>query len=144
MVDDNFFLMMFFGRFIIGLAKGAYVVCIPQYSTEISEKEIRGLVGTFLAVLINSGVLFTYTIGAFLSVFWTSVTCAILPLVFALTFAFMPESPVYLVSEKRDDDAIKCYKWLRGSNYDPRGEIDELKKELEEIERRTKILFLMF
>lgn len=129
------FAMLLAGRFILGLAGGAFCVSAPQYSAEISEKEIRGIVGTFFQVLVNVGILFVYIIGAFLSVFTTNLICAIIPLAFGLVFFFMPESPVYLVIEKREDEAKKSYKWLRGENYDPQMEMEDLKKEVEENEK---------
>jgi MFS family permease len=41
------FVMLLIGRFVLGLAGGAFCVSAPQYSSEIAEKEIRGIVGTF-------------------------------------------------------------------------------------------------
>lgn len=134
------FVMLVIGRFTLGLAGGAFCVSAPQYSSEIAEKEIRGIVGTFFQVLINGGILFVYIIGAFMSVFWMSVVCGIIPLVFGLIFFFMPESPVYYVVKKREEDAMKSFKWLRGNAYDPQLEIDELKLEVEENER-NKVSF---
>lgn len=46
----------------------------------------------------------------------------------------MPESPVYLLIENRDEEAKTALKWLRGSSYDPKQEIDELKESLSENE----------
>lgn len=126
------FAMLLCGRILLGVAGGAFCVSAPQYSSEIAEKQIRGLAGTFFQLLANTGILFVYVIGAFWSVFWTSLACAVIPLLFGLSFIFMPESPVYLVIEKRDVDATKSFKWLRGDDYNPLVEIDELKKELEE------------
>ena len=134
------FVMLLFGRFIIGLAGGAFCVSAPQYSGEITEIQIRGIVGTFFQLLINVGILFVYIVGAFMSVFWTSIISAIIPILFGLVFLLMPESPVYLITEKREDDAKKSFKWLRGDSYDPQYEIDELKKEIEENEN-NKISF---
>lgn len=134
------FTMLLIGRLIIGLAGGAFCVSAPQYSAEIAEKEIRGIVGTFFQVLVNVGILFVYVIGAYVTLFWTNIICAIIPLAFGLAFFFMPESPVYLVIAKREDEARKSYKWLRGQAYDPQLEIDELKKEVEENEEK-KISF---
>jgi MFS family permease len=124
------FTMLMIGRFIIGLAGGAFCVSAPQYSAEIAEKEIRGVVGTFFQLLIITGILFSYIVGAFAPIFITSIVCGIVPLIFGAIFFFMPESPVYLIIEKRDSDAVKSYKWLRGSAYDPQQEIDELKQDL--------------
>lgn len=134
------FMMMMFGRFILGLAGGAFCVSAPQYSAEIAEKEIRGTIGSFFQLLIIAGVLFVYCIGPFMELFWTNIICGLLPLVFAAIFFFMPESPVYFIIEKRDEDAEKSFKWLRGSSYNPRNEVEELKKNLFENEDRTASL----
>lgn len=128
------FVMLLIGRFMLGLAGGAFCVSAPQYSAEISEKQIRGIVGTFFQLLVNVGILFVYVVGAFTSVFWMSIISAIIPLLFGVIFFLMPESPVYLIIQKRDDEATKSFKWLRGQAYDPKLEIDELKRELEEYE----------
>lgn len=138
------FEMLLSGRFIIGLAGGAFCVSAPQYSAEIAEKEIRGVVGTFFQLLIIAGILFAYTVGAIWPLFLTSVICGSIPLVFGGIFFFMPESPVYLVIEKRENEAIKSYKQLRGNYYDPKGEIDELKADLEDAEKKKVSLSEVF
>jgi MFS family permease len=131
------FVMLLIGRLVIGLAGGAFCVSAPQYSSEIAEKEVRGIIGTFFQVLINAGILFVYVIGAFMSVFWMTVVCGIVPLVFGLIFFFMPESPVHYVFKRQEAEAKKSYEWLRGKGYDPQPEIDELKQELEENQRNN-------
>jgi MFS family permease len=132
------FWMLLVGRFFLGLAGGAFCISAPQYSAEIAEKEIRGIIGTFFQLLINGGILFVYLIGpkwVIADVMWTNVICAGVAVLFAVIFFFMPESPVYLVIENRIDDARNSYKWLRGDQYDPQQEIDELKQEIEETAR---------
>lgn len=124
------FTMLLTGRFFLGLAGGAFCISAPQYSAEITEKEIRGIVGTFFQLLIIAGILFVYIIGSLTTVFWMNVICSIFPLIFGVFFFFMPESPVYLVSKNRNEEAAKTLKWLRGTNYDPQDEIEELKVEL--------------
>lgn len=39
---------------------------------------------------------------------------------------------MFLMADKREEDAIKSLKWLRGSLYDPKNEIEDLKKDLAE------------
>lgn len=126
------FAMLLTGRFFLGLAGGAFCVSAPQYASEIAEKEIRGTVGVFCVLLIHAGILFVYILGAYASVFWTSIICGIVPLIFGLIFFFMPESPVYLITNNRDEDVKETYKWLRGPKYDPLEEIDEIQRELKE------------
>lgn len=126
------FWMILIGRFLIGLAGGAFCISAPQYSVEIAEKEIRGIIGTFVQMAINGGILFVYCIGHYIPVLWTNIICGIVPIIFAAVFFFMPESPVYLVIENRIDDATTSYKRLRGASYDPQYEIDVITKEMEE------------
>lgn len=135
------FTMLLIGRFMIGLAGGAFCVSAPQYSAEIAEKEIRGRTGSFCVLLIHGGILYVYLVGAYMSVFWTNILCAIIPLVFGLAFFFMPESPIYLVIKNRDDEAKKSFKWLRGELYDPKLEIDQLKQEVEESNKNKSSYF---
>jgi MFS family permease len=134
------FAMMVTGRFFLGLAGGAFCISAPQYSAEIAEKEIRGAIGSFFQLLISLGILFSYVVGAFVSVFWLSVSCAIMPIVFAAIFVIMPESPTYLVIKNKNDQAVDSLKWLRGNHYDPSREIDELKANLSD-EMNAKVPF---
>lgn len=126
------FSMLIAGRVVLGIAGGAFCMTAPQYAGEVAEKQIRGIIGTFMQLLINAGILLAYVVGAFTSVFYMSIVCATIPILFAIIFFFMPESPVYLVSNKQTPDAVITYKWLRGEAYNPQWEIDELAKELEE------------
>lgn len=128
------FAMLLIGRLTIGIAGGAFCVSAPQYSAEIGEKEIRGTLGSFFQLLIITGILFVYIIGPLMTLFWTNIVCATIPLIFGAVFFFMPESPVYLLIEKRDEEAIQALKWLRGEQYDPTNEIESLKKDLFENE----------
>ena len=129
--------MMIAGRFLIGIGGGGFCISAPQYSAEIAEKEIRGIIGTFFQILINAGILFVYCIGPYISVFWTNITCGLVAVLFGVVFFFMPESPVYLVIEDRIDDAQEVYKWLRGDHYDPQSEIDAIKEDIEETKRNA-------
>ncbi|XP_013108729.1 facilitated trehalose transporter Tret1-2 homolog isoform X2 [Stomoxys calcitrans] len=126
--------MMYAARFILGISGGAFCVTAPMYTGEIAQKEIRGTLGSFFQLMITAGILFVYAIGAGLDVFWMSVVCGILPLVFGAIFVFMPESPTYLVSKDKNEGAIKSIQWLRGEEYDYKMEIEELK----ETERKIK------
>jgi MFS family permease len=131
------FEQLLIGRLIIGIAGGAFCVSAPQYASEIAEKEIRGVIGTFCVSMINAGILFVYILGPFTSYFRMNLICGLIPIVFGVIFLFMPESPVYLVAQNRDAAALKSYKWLRGEKYNPQAEINELKSDILENQRRT-------
>ncbi|KRF85118.1 facilitated trehalose transporter Tret1-2 homolog isoform X2 [Drosophila virilis] len=130
--------MMFVARFILGIAGGAFCVTAPMYTGEIAQKDIRGTLGSFFQLMITIGILFVYGIGAGLDVFWMSVVCGILPIIFGVIFFFMPESPTYLVSKNRSEAAVKSIQWLRGKEYDYAPELEELHETDREI-RQNKV-----
>uniref|UniRef100_A0A336LQF3 Facilitated trehalose transporter Tret1 n=1 Tax=Culicoides sonorensis TaxID=179676 RepID=A0A336LQF3_CULSO len=119
--------MMFIGRFLLGLAGGAFCVTAPMYTGEIAQNEIRGSLGSYFQLMITIGILFVYAVGSGVNVFILSIICGVIPLIFGLIFFFMPESPTYLVAKDREDDALKSLEWLRGSRYDCQSELEELK-----------------
>ncbi|XP_030571757.1 facilitated trehalose transporter Tret1-2 homolog isoform X1 [Drosophila novamexicana] len=130
--------MMFVARFILGIAGGAFCVTAPMYTGEIAQKDIRGTLGSFFQLMITIGILFVYGIGAGLDVFWMSVVCGVLPIIFGVIFFFMPESPTYLVSKNRSEAAVKSIQWLRGKEYDYAPELEELHETDREI-RQNKV-----
>lgn len=133
------FVMLLLGRFILGIAGGAFYISVPQYTTEISQKDVRGILGSFLQLFISIGVVFVYVFGAYLKVLWLNVICAVCPIIFGLIFVFMPESPFYLVRNDRIDKAKKSLLWLRGSSYHPEHEIKEIQENLITSESEIKL-----
>ncbi|XP_055908065.1 facilitated trehalose transporter Tret1 isoform X2 [Eupeodes corollae] len=122
------FEMMFIARFILGISGGAFCVTAPMYTGEIAQKDIRGTLGSFFQLMITIGILFVYALGAGFNVFWLSIICAMIPLIFGAIFVFMPESPTYLVSKGKNESAVKSIQWLRGNQYNYTAELEELKE----------------
>lgn len=60
--------MFYGGRFLTGITTGGFCLAIPIYTAEISEKEIRGSLGTYLQLQITIGILAMYIIGSYVSV----------------------------------------------------------------------------
>lgn len=89
--------MMYIGRTFLGIAGGAFCVTAPAYTGEIAQDSVRGTLGSFFQLMVTIGILFSYGIGASVSLFTLSILCGIIPLVFGAVFFFMPESPTYLV-----------------------------------------------
>lgn len=133
--------MLLVGRILLGISGGAFFVVAPMYIGEIAQKEIRGSLGSFFQLMVTTGILFVYAIGYDLNVFTFSIICGVLPLAFAVAFVFMPESPLYLVSKNRSEDAIKSLKWLRGDHYDISDELNDLQRQ-HEADINNKISFI--
>lgn len=123
--------MLLVGRILLGIAGGSFCITAPMYTAEIAQKEIRGSLGSYFQLMLTVGILFVYGVGATNDVFLFSCICGVIPIVFGILFVFMPETPHYLISKNRTDDAIKSLKWLRGNQYDYAQELSDLQDENE-------------
>ncbi|XP_044734814.1 facilitated trehalose transporter Tret1-like isoform X2 [Chrysoperla carnea] len=119
-------LMLYFGRFLTGLAGGAFCVSAPLYTSEIAQKEIRGTLGSYFQLMVTVGILFDYVAGAFLSVSDLTLCCLIIPFIFVLVFFFQPETPVYYVKKGKIEDARKSLTFFRGPHYNVELELQDM------------------
>ncbi|GLV44376.1 uncharacterized protein CBL_10180 [Carabus blaptoides fortunei] len=101
-------------RFLMGAGVGAIFTALPMYIGEISEDSIRGALGSFMQLFITVGLLLAYAIGPYVSFFWFSVICFIIPVVFAIVFTMFPESPAFLIAAGRKPEAKEALRKLRG------------------------------
>lgn len=133
--------MLIAGRFITGVAGGAFCVTAPSYTSEIAQDSIRGTLGSYFQLMITIGILFAYAVGSYTSVFVFNILCTCIPIIFAIVFFFMPESPNYLVVKERNDEARIALIRLRGESYDVDRELNSLKQKAEEA-RNNPVSFL--
>lgn len=121
--------MMIAARFFLGVFIGSSFVACPVYVNEISEKSIRGTLGTLFQLQITVGILFVYAVGIGVDVFWLSLICALIPIIFGVVFFWMPETSTYLVSRNEIPKAIESLQWLRGKDFDTKSEIELLQQQ---------------
>lgn len=132
--------MIYAGRFLTGLAGGAFCVSAPMYTSEIAQKEIRGTLGSYFQLLLTVGILFAYVIGAFVTPQVLAIICACVPLAFGVIFFIQPETPVYSLKKGNEEAASAALRRLRGPFYDVDSEIKEIKTLLAE-EKENHISF---
>lgn len=122
--------VLYTSRFISGIGQGVvYVVC-PMYIGEIADKDIRGTLGSFIKLMVTFGELYAHAVGPFVSYNNLVYICLFLPFVFFLTFAWMPESPYYLLMRNRHKDATTSLRRLRRNVSE-----DQLDEEMEQIQK---------
>jgi MFS family permease len=80
--------------------------------------------------MFTVGMLYVYFLGAVLSYIEMTTACTVLPVLFAVTFYWMPESPLCLLTKGQDEKAKKSLRWLRGVGT---GHSAEIEGELSEI-----------
>src|SRR5829696_3627912 len=101
--------VLIFFRFVIGLAVGAAALTVPLYLSEVAPTEIRGAISSLNQLNIVFGILFAFIVNALLASAgawrWMLGLAAIPSLVLLIGMYFLPETPRWLVSQDRDEDA---------------------------------------
>lgn len=131
---------LYVGRFVSGVAMGAFSVAIPPYVADIAESQILPALANFYHVMFSGGILFGYIIGMVQSASWISVLCTSLPVAFFVAFLFLPESPIYLMSQGKTNEAKTALRYFRGIDNDVDGEIKQIKEYLRSY-ARNKVNF---
>ena len=67
--------------------------------------------------MMVSGILFSYAVGAAVCWQWLALACLLPAVLFSALMFFSPESPTYLVTKERENDAAKALVFLRGSYF---------------------------
>lgn len=124
-------------RFVLGIAVGAAALIVPLYLSEVAPTEIRGAISSLNQLMITVGILVAYLINALLaeSEAWrTMVGLAVIPsLVLLVGMYFMPETPRWLVSRGRDDDARNVLRLNRDE-----AAVEEEIQEIKQVEREEE------
>lgn len=109
-------------RFFLGLAVGAASTTVPVYLAELAPFERRGSLVTRNEVMIVVGQFAAFVINAVIFNVWGEhegvwrymLAVAVLPAIALLIgMLFLPESPRWLISKKRDEQALEVLKQVR-------------------------------
>ena len=101
------------GRLLAGMATALATSPAIVYITEVARPELRGSLISCGPTLASFGMVLSYLKGAFLSwrlVAWLSIAYGVVPIL--LVQFFIPESPVWLVSKGRFDEARDALQWF--------------------------------
>eukprot|EP00092_Neocalanus_flemingeri_P013767 GFUD01014847.1.p1 GENE.GFUD01014847.1~~GFUD01014847.1.p1 ORF type:complete len:578 (+),score=118.94 GFUD01014847.1:284-2017(+) len=107
---------LYAARAITGVGIGAGVPIASMYLREISTPELRGQLTIFMPLAANTGNLLMYIFGYLMPWRLTTLPGAFLPLLPIFLVFLLPETPVWLVSRGRRDEAEKTLCSLRGLN----------------------------
>src|SRR5919199_4313709 len=96
-------------RVVLGLAVGAAALTVPLYLSEIAPTEIRGAISSLNQLMIVTGILSAYIVNAVLasagSWRWMLGLAVVPAVILLIGMYFMPETPRWLVSQDREDEA---------------------------------------
>lgn len=122
--------LFYFARFVSGFSKGIALGIAPVYISEIAPAQMRGLLGAFNETASLFGMLYVYCFGYFLSWTWLAIAASAVIAVMVVGVYFIPETPRWLLSKDRREDAIESMHWLRGKNADIYPEMQEMEKSI--------------
>ncbi|KAL4173306.1 hypothetical protein KRP22_008459 [Phytophthora ramorum] len=114
------FMALLFGRLVVGVAIGFASMTVPLYIAEVSPPEIRGRLVSLNTAMVTGGQFFSGMLDALLADVdggWRYMLglAAVPAAVQFVGFLMLPESPRYLVSKGRMDDAWTALKQIRGT-----------------------------
>ena len=109
--------MLVLFRVVLGLAVGAASLIVPLYLAEVAPTEIRGAVASLNQLMIVTGILIAYIANSALAgaeAWRWMIGLAVVPsaLLF-LGMLFMPETPRWLVSKDREEEAREVLRRTR-------------------------------
>ena len=126
--------VLILSRIFVGFAVGIVNFVVPLYLSEVSPKNLRGTLVSLYQWAITAGILFSYFINAVFAqaVYnwrWMLFAGVVPGLVLFIGMCFMSDTPRWLVSKNREDEAKKVFSKIE-PDIEPEKEIAEIKETL--------------
>uniref|UniRef100_A0A8D2QTF4 Solute carrier family 2 member 6 n=1 Tax=Zosterops lateralis melanops TaxID=1220523 RepID=A0A8D2QTF4_ZOSLA len=124
--------MLLLGRVLTGYAGGVTSASIPVYISEISHPGVRGMLGACPQIMAVLGSLCfppncAALAGLVLDWRWLAVAGEVPVFAMVLLLCFMPNSPRFLLSQGKEEEALGSLCWLRGEDTDYAREYEQIK-----------------
>lgn len=128
-------------RIVLGFAVGGASQIVPVYIAELAPPDKRGRLVTFFNISIGTGILTAGLVGAFLQDLWTwrimFMVAAIPALILLFGMLPLPESPRWLVGQKRIKEARVALNMVRETDREVRHELRNIQKVHDKVERKS-------
>ena len=126
--------VLILSRILVGLAVGIVNFVVPLYLSEVSPKQLRGTLVSLYQWAITAGILFSYVINAAFaqavySWRWMLFAGVFPGLVLLVGMMFVSDTPRWLVSKNRDEEAKKVFSKIE-PDIDAEEEIRQIKETL--------------
>jgi sugar porter (SP) family MFS transporter len=129
--------ILIFSRFVLGLGVGTASALVPSYISESAPTEVRGSLSSLFQLAITLGILVAYLVNAIFAPVgdwrWPLGLAAVPALVLFVGMYFLPETPRWLISQDRDEEARRVLERTR-SEQEIEGELAEIRR----VEEETK------
>jgi MFS family permease len=132
--------LLFVGRVITGVACGMVSAPASVYIGETSTKKYRGMLVTWPSVGVSTGILLVYLLGWGIQDDWrivAGIAIAFPVIASLLAFFYLKETPYWLLSQGRVQEAEVSFRWIREVSQNE-AMPDEVREEYEELVGRFK------
>lgn len=99
---------------------------VQIFSSLPSEPNYRGFLLASLTLSISLGILLCHVLGTFFHWKVVAFAASLIPVLICSVLMMVPESPIWLLTRHRDDEARIAFKWLRGDSEDAQIELESL------------------
>ncbi|XP_077570842.1 solute carrier family 2, facilitated glucose transporter member 8 isoform X3 [Stigmatopora nigra] len=106
--------MLYAGRVLTGLASGGTSLVVPLYISEMAHERVRGTLGSCVQLMVVLGIIGVYLAGLFVDWRWLALCAAVPPTLLVASMWFMPETPRFLLSQRKQHEAKEALRFLRG------------------------------
>lgn len=96
-----------------------------SYAAEVAEPKLRGSLSSTSTLFICIGILFSFIAGTFLVWRTVALIFAVAPLVSFFILLLIPETPYWLLTKNKVDQARNSLAWFRGCYH--KSEVKKLK-----------------
>lgn len=119
-------------RVVLGVAVGSSTVLVPSYIAEIAPPDIRGTLSALFQLAITIGIVVAYLVNYALAEAeawrWMLGLGAVPALILGAGMFFLPDSPRWLVSKDRRDEARAVLQRARNSEQEVNDEMDDIEE----------------
>lgn len=125
--------LFYVARLVMGLTVGGVFSLVPIYAGEVSDKDMRSIMGSLVSCAVCGGLLFSYSVGPYVDVMVLNLMLAVFAAVFLVLFAFLGEEvPHYYIIINEEDMAKEALQRLRNEDDDIEGEFNEIQTKYKE------------
>ncbi|XP_068082922.1 facilitated trehalose transporter Tret1 [Anabrus simplex] len=106
--------LLYTAAIIMGMGVGFMEAPIITYVGEISQPHLRGILTSYAGICAQLGFVLEFFLGTVTDWRTAAIISAVVPIITALAITQVPETPIWLLSRGRKEQAEKSLCWLRG------------------------------
>lgn len=105
------YIVIYIARILGGIGYGSGICAVTIYLSEIGNRKNRGTFIAFVKFSTSVGILFTMVLGASLSYFYMNLGHLLVPILFVVTFFFLPDSSYFLeINNQEEQRKLNLFK----------------------------------